>query len=71
MKGENEKAVELQFLINQLRDVMYLAGSTQLAIYAIAQIRGIMDAYPRKPFLAPSKKEKEAIQEALMKLEVL
>ena len=71
MKGENQEALKLQFLINKLRDVMYLARSTQLAIYAIADIRGIVSAYPRAPFIPASKVEKDAIRESLAKLEVL
>lgn len=71
MEGEKEKARSLQFLINRLRDIMYLAGSTQLAIYAIAEIRGIMKAYPRKPFLPPTDKEKAAIKQALIELGVI
>lgn len=71
MKEEKERARGLQFLINKLRDIMYLAGSTQLAIYAIAEIRGIMTAYPRRPFLPPTAGEKEAIKEALKELEVI
>lgn len=51
MNGESKEALETQFLINKLRDVMYLARSTQLAIYAIAEIRGIVSAYPRAPFI--------------------
>ena len=71
MKGESEEALKLQFLINKLRDVMYLARSTQLAIYAIADIRGIVTAYPRAPFIPASQAEKDAIRESLAKLGVL
>lgn len=71
MKGENEQAVKMQFIINKLRDIMYLAGSTQLAIYAIAEIRQIISAFPRKPFLPPSAEEKEAIKKAIIELEVI
>ena len=71
MDGEEAKARELQFMINKLRDVMYIAGSTQLAIYAIAEIRGIMAAYPRRPFLPPSPGEKEDIRNALKGLGVI
>lgn len=71
MNGDNEQAVKMQFIINKLRDIMYMAGSTQLAIYAIAEIRQIISAYPRRPFLPPSVREKEAIKKALIELEVL
>ena len=71
MDGEQAKARELQFMINKLRDIMYLAGSTQLAINAIAEISGIMAAHPRRPFLPPSAGEKEAIKDALKGLGVI
>lgn len=71
MNDEKEKALELQFLINKLRDVMYLARSTQLAIYAIAEIRGIVTAYPRAPFIGASETEKNAIRDKLYELGVL
>ena len=66
MDGEAEKALKSQFVINQLRDVMYLARSTQLAIYAIAEIRGIMTAYPRAPFVPATdgRKRKDQIRTA-------
>jgi len=60
-----------QFLVNELRDIMYLAKSTQLAIYAMLEIRGIIKAYPRSPFVPAKESEKEAIKERLEKLGVL
>jgi len=68
MNGENEKALATQFRINQLRDVMYLARSTQLAIYAIAEIKGIMKAYPRAPFVPATETEMEKVRSALQGL---
>ena len=70
MNGEYEEALKLQFKINQLRDVMYLARSTQLAIYAIAEIRGIMKAYPRSPFVPATKEEMGNLKNALSALEL-
>ncbi len=61
----------LQFRVNELRDVMYLARSTQLAVYAMLEIRGVLAAYPRKPFQQASKDEKAAIRAALLSMGVL
>jgi dihydrodipicolinate synthase/N-acetylneuraminate lyase len=71
MRGDKDKALELQFLINRLRDVMYLTRSTQLAIYAIAELKGIIKSYPRSPFIAATGQEKEAIRKGLDELGVL
>ena len=65
MEGKADEALRMQFTINKLRDIMYLARSTQLAIYAIAEIRGIIKAYPRAPFIPASAEEKQAIARAL------
>ena len=50
---------------------MYLARSTQLAVYAMLEIRGILKAFPRSPFLPASGAEKARIAEALAALGVL
>jgi len=71
MAGEYEKCKETQFKVNKLRDIMYLAKSTQLAIYAMLEIRGILETYPRAPFIPASEQEKSAIKEELKKLSVL
>lgn len=71
VEGRKEDSLNTQFIINKLRDVMYLARSTQLAIYAIAEIKGIIRAYPRAPFIPATGKEKESIEIALRKLEVI
>jgi len=57
MKGDVEACRATQFKVNQLRDVMYLARSTQLAIYAMLEIRGVISSYPRKPFTRATKEE--------------
>jgi dihydrodipicolinate synthase/N-acetylneuraminate lyase len=59
---------ETQFVVNEMRDIMYLAKSTQLAIYAMLEIRGIVTCYPRKPFLPATEDEKVNIKKALVKL---
>jgi len=60
-----------QFEVNKLRDVMYLAKSTQLAIYAMLEVRGILKCYPRAPFIPATEAEKKAIREELIKMDVL
>jgi dihydrodipicolinate synthase/N-acetylneuraminate lyase len=69
--GNLEASRKIQFKINKIREIMYLARSTQLAIYAIAEIKGIIKAYPRAPFIPASNDEKIAIEKALKELEVL
>lgn len=60
-----------QFLVNRLRDIMYVARSTQLAVYAMVSIRGIAECYPRRPFLPPTPDEKNRIEAALKNAGVL
>lgn len=71
MDGDHEDSLENQFKINKIRDIMYYARSTQLAIYAIAEIKGLIKAYPRSPFISASDEEKKQIREALSELGVL
>ncbi len=71
MAGEADQALQSQFRVNKLRDIMYLTRSTQLAIYAIAEIRGIMTAYPRAPFIPATKEEKQNIAQGLKELGLL
>ena len=65
MRYDIEACRETQFKVNKLRDVMYLARSTQLAIYAMLEIRGIVKTYPRAPFVPATEEEKKAIKKAL------
>lgn len=62
MKGRYDDCRKTQFEINELREIMYLARSTQLAIYAMLEIRGIVKCYPRSPFIPATEKEKENIR---------
>lgn len=71
VNGNDKAALELQFKINKLRDIMYLTRSTQLAIYAIAEIKEIIRAYPRSPFVPATDSEKAAIKKGLKELGVL
>lgn len=68
MDGDREGSVRTQFEVNKLRDIMYLARSTQLAIYAIADILDIVKAYPRAPFVAATEEEKAKIRVALTEM---
>jgi hypothetical protein len=49
-------------------DIMYLAKSTQLAIYAMLEVRGILKCHPRASFIPASDVEKRAIWEELLKM---
>jgi dihydrodipicolinate synthase/N-acetylneuraminate lyase len=71
MAGDMEACCKTQFEINEMRDVMYLARSTQLAIYAMLEIRGIIKAYPRAPFVPATESEKQAIKAALKEMGML
>lgn len=66
--GDRDGSVKTQFEVNRLRDIMYLARSTQLAIYAIADILDIVKASPRAPFVAATEQEKARIREALVEM---
>jgi dihydrodipicolinate synthase/N-acetylneuraminate lyase len=57
--------------VNRMRDIMYLARSTQLAVYAMLEIRDIVSAFPRSPFIPAKQEEKDKIERALIELEVL
>lgn len=65
MAGEYEACRKTQFQINELRDIMYIAKSTQLAIYAMLEARGVLTCYPRAPFIPASTEEKEHISRRL------
>ncbi len=57
-----------QFCVNRIREIMYLAKSTQLAIYAMLEIRKIIKSYPRAPFVPASEEEKAKIKASLIEL---
>jgi dihydrodipicolinate synthase/N-acetylneuraminate lyase len=71
MAGDYEACRETQFKVNKLRDIMYLAKSTQLAIYSMLEVRGVLKSYPRAPFIPATDDEKKAIREGLIKMGVL
>jgi dihydrodipicolinate synthase/N-acetylneuraminate lyase len=64
---EMEQARTLQMRVNELRDIMYMAKSTVVAVYALLKIRGVCEAYPREPFIALSEKETAAMRQQLVK----
>lgn len=70
MEGRYEDCRNTQFEVNEMRDIMYLARSTQLAIYAMLEIRGIVKCSPRGPFIPATDGEKNAIRERLKALGV-
>jgi dihydrodipicolinate synthase/N-acetylneuraminate lyase len=71
MRNDYDACRKTQFLINEMRQLMYLAGSTQQAVYCMASIRGIVDSYPRAPFIPASIEEKDTLRAALQKIGVL
>jgi dihydrodipicolinate synthase/N-acetylneuraminate lyase len=71
VKSDFEACRQTQFKVNRMRDIMYLARSTQLAVYAMLEIRGIITAFPRSPFVPAGEQEKLKIGQALTELEVL
>lgn len=71
MKDDYGQARETQFMVNKIRDIMYLAGSTQQAVYAMLSIRGIVQCWPRSPFVAASADAVAAMKKSLDELGVL
>lgn len=51
ISGNLEEARRAQSRVNALRDIMYLAKSTVVAVYSFLKIRNVCEAYPREPFL--------------------
>lgn len=62
MEGRYDDCRKTQLEVNEIRDIMYLAKSTQMAIYAMLEIRGVLKCYPRSPFIAATEEEKAAIK---------
>lgn len=71
MEGRYEACRRTQFEVNEVRDIMYIAKSTQLAIYAMLEIRGILKCFPRSPFIPATQAEKEQIKLRLRDLGLL
>ncbi len=64
---EMDRARMLQAQVNELRDIMYLAKSTVVAVYALLKIRGVCEAYPREPFIPLSDPEVAHMKAELVK----
>jgi len=64
---EIARAQTLQTRVNELRDIMYLAKSTVVAVYALLKIRGVCEAYPREPFIALGDRDVAEMGEQLRK----
>jgi len=71
MANDIEACRKTQFEVNRLRDIMYLAKSTQLAVYAFLEIRGIIKAYPRAPFIQPTEEEINNIRHSLKDMGII
>lgn len=71
MEKRFDDCLKTQFVVNEMRDIMYLAKSTQLAIYAMLEIRGVLKCYPRSPFIAASEEEKDKIRKRLKELKFI
>lgn len=71
MEGRYEECCQTQFQVNEVRDIMYIAKSTQLAIYAMLDARGILKCYPRSPFIPASDEETAQIKSRLQELGLL
>lgn len=69
--GDFEACRATQFKVNAMREIMYVARSTQLAIYSMLEIRGIVTCYPRAPFIPASEEEKKTIRERLNEMNLL
>jgi dihydrodipicolinate synthase/N-acetylneuraminate lyase len=71
MRNDYEACRKTQFEVNAMRDIMYLAPSTQMAIYAMLEIRGILKSYPRAPFVPATDEQKTKIKNALKEMHAL
>jgi dihydrodipicolinate synthase/N-acetylneuraminate lyase len=71
MNGDYAACRDSQFLINRIRDIMYMAGSTQQAVYSMLKIRGVLECYPRSPFVASDPSQEGKIRSSLDALGVL
>jgi dihydrodipicolinate synthase/N-acetylneuraminate lyase len=71
MRDDFAACRKTQFAVNHIREIMYLARSTQLAVYAMLEVRGVLTAYPRAPFIPATEKEKASIRAELEKMDML
>ncbi len=66
-----EEAREVQKRVNRVRDIMYLAKSTVVAVYAMLDLRGVCTVYPREPFVPLPADEKAILRAELEKTGLL
>jgi|LSQX01.2.fsa_nt_gb dihydrodipicolinate synthase/N-acetylneuraminate lyase len=71
MSGDLQRARKAQADVNKLRDIMYLAKSTVVAVYSFLKIRDVCEAFPREPFLPLEDEELALLETELHKLGVL
>jgi len=71
INGDLKRCREIQKKVNSLRDVMYSAGSTIVAVYTMLEFRGVVKAYPRSPFIQMGADRKNQFKEKLIELGVL
>jgi len=55
-EGKLEKARELQFKVNRIRERVHMLGSPIAVSYAVLHERGVDAGYPRPPFSLPERK---------------
>jgi dihydrodipicolinate synthase/N-acetylneuraminate lyase len=65
-KFDMERSRALQARVNELRDIMYLAKSTVVAVYALLKIRKVCEAYPREPFIPLADAEIAVLRDQLV-----
>lgn len=71
INGNIIKCREIQKKVNALRDLMYSAGSTIVAVYSMLEFRGIVKTYPRHPFIQMKLDEKNKFKNKLMEFRIL
>lgn len=71
MSGDLERGRKAQAEVNRLRDIMYLAKSTVVAVYSFLNIRNVCEAYPREPFHPLTDKELSMLKAELERLGAL
>lgn len=71
VNNQIEEARQVQAKVNEIRDIMYLAKSTVVAVYTMLKIRGVCEAYPREPFAPLSEGEVKLLKDKLIQLGML
>ncbi|MGI6603533.1 MAG: dihydrodipicolinate synthase family protein [bacterium] len=66
-----DRALDLQWRVNDLRDIMYSAGSTMVAVYELLRARGIDAGYPRRPFIPLAEEDRNQLRNRLRAIGVL